>query len=111
MLTLTERANWATLTEAAEICGCRRAALVNAVAAGHLESRRAPRDWGKGARYVLLINLEDVELYMDGRRDNSAAARAEQAARLRRQGRPVIGIAQDMGVTTRTVHRWLRGRQ
>lgn len=106
---LTTRANTATLTEAAEICGCKRSTLESAVARGALMAERKPRDGGKGPRYVRLVNLKDVEIYLQGKAADSFAARCVQARRLRDQGRPVIGIAQDMGVTTRTVHRWLRG--
>lgn len=90
---LLDIANQATLTEAAEICGCRRDRIYRAVAYGILPFRLQRRRGGK-ARIV--VDLSDVEVFVD----MAASARCgrTETLDLLKEGLSPKAVAQRLGI-------------
>lgn len=101
---LTAKANQATLAEAGEIFSVSRQTLWGAAKRGAFPSRA--RRGKSGSERV--VNLSDVEAWLDTRPSRSAAAKAKVAAGLLRRGYSIPQIALELEVSTRSAQRYIR---
>lgn len=98
-MTPRQRANQATLAETANMFDVTMDMLHYHIRKGNLPARKTRR----GGLVRWIVDLEDVEALMDARRGVLALARDLKAA-----GADNRTIARELGVSVRTVQRWVR---
>jgi DNA-binding NarL/FixJ family response regulator len=99
-MNLIEKANRATITEAAEIIGCKRPTLCTAINMGHIPVVHQDSD----APYTRYVDLEDVEVYFQ----RPQAHRRAEVMKLIGDGHSVAQVAHKMGIKPASVRRAIR---
>jgi hypothetical protein len=99
-MSLIERANRATITEAAEIIGCKRPTLCTAINMGHIpvvhQDAISP--------FTRYVDLEDVEAYFQ----RPQAHRRVEVMKLIGDGYSVVQVAYKLGLKPESVRRAIR---